>query len=62
MHIQNPQDPAGTRDEAGRPGVAGDQPPALGAPLEPEPDDKAAEEKVAKHEFEHALRTAFTKP
>ncbi len=62
MDIQDPQDRAGTRDEAGGPGVARDQPPALGAPLEPEPDDKPAAEQLAKHECEHALRTAFTPP
>jgi hypothetical protein len=60
MTIQDRHEPAG--DAAGEPGAGSDRKSALGAPLEPEPDAPAADENVAKHEFEHALRTAFTKP
>ena len=47
MDVEDPDKPAPTNDEA--------------APLEPEAD-QATNDAVAQHEFDHAVKTAFTKP
>jgi hypothetical protein len=62
MSIKDPHQPVGSHDEADESGTGADRTPALGAPLEPEPARKPEDAGVAQHEFDHALRTAFTKP